>query len=142
MEKYVKELKEHDLKITSQRLDILSFLDENRVHPSADEIYRAIKINSPALSKTTIYNNIDVMVKNNIIKAFRFMDSNELRFDYKTTEHYHFICRKCKNIYDVDISLPYLEKFENYKHKVEEFYGDYRGICENCLKKEKQKNKK
>ena len=42
-EKYVKLLIENSIKITPQRLEILKYLDENRTHPTADQIYTEIK---------------------------------------------------------------------------------------------------
>jgi len=56
VEKYAKMLREKDLKVTSQRLEVLKFLDENRSHPTADGIYRALRKRNPSLSKTTVYN--------------------------------------------------------------------------------------
>lgn len=42
-DKYLKLLKENSIKVTPQRLEILKYLDENRMHPTADQIYNGLK---------------------------------------------------------------------------------------------------
>ena len=42
-EKYVDLLKEKSIKITPQRLEILRYLDKNRNHPTAFQIYTDLK---------------------------------------------------------------------------------------------------
>ena len=50
-EKYLKQLKEQNLKVTPQRLEILKYIDEHRIHPTVDEIYQNLKKNNPSLLK-------------------------------------------------------------------------------------------
>ena len=66
---YVKLLKENMIKITPQRLIILKFLDENRIHPTVDEIFSELKEKNPSLSKTTVYNSLEILKKHGIIQA-------------------------------------------------------------------------
>ena len=66
IEKYVNILKNKSIKITSQRLEILKFLDINRNHPTAEQIYLKLKEKNPSLSKTTVYNSLETLNKNNI----------------------------------------------------------------------------
>ena len=136
MEKYVKILKENDLKITSQRLIILKYLDENLSHPTADQIYTDLKTNNPSLSKTTVYNALDILAKHGIIQAITISGS-ELHYDIAHDMHHHFYCKKCGEIIDIEISCPNIEKMSEYGHKVEEIHGYIKGICKKCLKKEK-----
>ena len=79
-EEYVKLLKENSLKITPQRLEILRYLDEHRTHPTVDEIYCALKEKNPSLSKTTVYNSVDVLRDNGIIQSITISGS-EQRYD-------------------------------------------------------------
>jgi Fe2+ or Zn2+ uptake regulation protein len=134
LEKYVKILKENDLKITSQRLIVLRYLDENCIHPTADQIYTDLKTNNPSLSKTTVYNALDALQKHGIIQAITISGS-ELRYDIDHGMHHHFYCKKCGNIVDIEISCPNVEKMSEYGHKVEEIHGYIKGICKECLKK-------
>lgn len=44
------------IKPSLQRIAIVEYLMENRIHPTADDIYHALCIQVPTLSKTTVYN--------------------------------------------------------------------------------------
>jgi Fe2+ or Zn2+ uptake regulation protein len=134
LEKYVKILKDKDIKITSQRLIVLRYLDEHCTHPTTDQIYKDLKTNNPSLSKTTVYNVLETLEKNGIIQAITISGS-ELRYDLAHDMHHHFYCKKCGKIIDIEISCPNIEKMSEYGHKVEEIHGYIKGICKNCLNK-------
>ena len=46
------------IKPSLQRIAIVEYLMENRIHPTADDIYHALCIQVPTLSKTTVYNTM------------------------------------------------------------------------------------
>jgi Fe2+ or Zn2+ uptake regulation protein len=130
----VEVLKKNQLIITPQRLEILKFLDKNRTHPTANEIYSALKKRNPSLSKTTVYNSLDTLIKNDIIHEVMITKS-ESRFDFKIAPHHHFMCKQCGNIIDIEVECPYLDSMCTGKHEIEEIHGYFKGICEKCLKK-------
>ena len=133
-EKYVKVLKENSIKITPQRLEILRYLDENRTHPTADQIYTGLKEKNPSLSKTTVYNSLEILRKRGVIQSLNICDS-ELRYDFRHAMHHHFLCKKCGNIIDINIECPNIGKMLESGHKVEEVQGYFKGICKKCLKR-------
>lgn len=134
MEKYVKILKEKNLKVTPQRLIILKYLGENFTHPTTDKIYSDLKSNNPSLSKTTVYNSLEILEKHGIIQSITISGS-ELRYDIKQGMHHHFLCKKCGKIVDIDIECPNVERLSSYGHKVEEIHGYIKGICKECMKR-------
>ena len=135
MEKYVKILKENNMKITSHRINILKYLDKNCSHPTADQIYVDLKTNNPSLSKTTVYNTLEVLASHQIIKAITISGS-ELHYDIGNDMHHHFFCKKCGKIIDIELSCPNIKKMNEYGHKVEEIHGYIKGICKKCLKED------
>lgn len=134
LEEYVKLLKSKDLKITPQRLEILQYLDKYRNHPTVDEIYCALKKKNPSLSKTTVYNSVEILKKHGIIQSVR-LSSTETRYDYRSDMHHHFICKNCDKIIDIDIACPNISKTLVQGHKVEEVQGYFIGKCKECLQK-------
>lgn len=138
MEKYVKLLKEKNLKITHHRIAILTYLDQHRTHPTADEIYTQLKKTNPSLSKTTVYNSLEMLKKQGIIMSLSICKS-ESRYDFDSDIHHHFFCNQCNRIYDIDYKCPNIEKIHNKiqeeGHKIVETHGYFKGICKNCLKK-------
>jgi Fe2+ or Zn2+ uptake regulation protein len=131
-EKYVKLLKENQIKITPQRLEILRYLDKHRTHPTVDEIYSELKGENPGLSKTTVYNSVDVLKQNGLIQSITISGS-EQRYDFKQGMHHHFLCNKCGRITDIGIECPNLGKMLDRGDKVEEVHGYFKGICKKCL---------
>ncbi len=131
LEKYIKLLKDNGLKVTHQRLAILKYLESNMDHPTVERIYSDLKIDNPSLSKTTVYNTLEVLRENNIIHSLT-ISPTEQRYDMKTTQHHHFMCKKCGILFDLDFSCPHLEKVFK-EHKIEEVHGYFKGICRKCL---------
>jgi len=133
-EKYVRLLKKNQIKITSQRLEILKFLDENRTHPTVEIIYKKLKEKNPALSKTTVYNSVDILKDHGLIQSITISGS-EHRYDFKHNMHHHFLCNKCGEIIDIDVECPNLGRMLECGYEVEEVHGYFKGICVKCMKK-------
>lgn len=135
MEKYVKILKENNLKVTPQRLIVLKYLGEHCTHPTTEDIYSNLKTNNPSLSKTTVYNSLEALKRHGIIQSIT-ISGFELRYDFKEKMHHHFLCKKCGRITDIDVECPNLGKMLECGHDIEEVHGYFKGICKNCVNKE------
>jgi Fur family peroxide stress response transcriptional regulator len=131
MEKY----RDIGLKLTPQRLAILQYLDGNREHPSAEDIYRAVSKKFPTMSFATVYNTLEILrKKGNVLELT--VDPNKKRFDTNTAPHHHLICIKCKRIADImigyELSIP---DDENANFEVIGNHIAFYGICRMCRKK-------
>ena len=136
LDKYLNILKENNLKITPQRIMILKYLDSHRTHPTADEIYISLKKSIPSLSKTTVYNSLDTLKKHGLVQTLSICGS-EHRYDFKHEMHHHFYCKSCGKIIDIDIKCPNIHKILKQGHRIDEVHGYFKGMCKNCIKKEK-----
>ncbi len=136
MEKLKNALIDRGIKPTYQRIKILEYLKKNKNHPTVDMIYAALYKKVPTLSRTTVYNTLDVFNKNGLVHVLTITGS-ELRYDICTEPHHHFLCKECGRIIDMNIKCPYLEKAKNGEHKIEEIHGYFIGVCKDCLAKEK-----
>ena len=134
-EKYVKILKDHSLKVTSPRLEILKYLDHHHTHPNVEEIYSTLKKKHPSLSRTTVYNALEILKKNKIVQVLT-VSGSELRYDIEERLHHHFICTHCSAIFDIAISCPNMDRTIAGGHHVEEVQGYFKGICKKCQMKE------
>ena len=137
---YVQLLKDHHVKITHQRLAILEYLDKHRIHPTAEEIYHALKSTNPALSLTTVYNTVEMLRTEGIIQSFSLC-GNQMRFDFDKTGHCHFICTSCGEIFDMDIDLDLTspDRLPSTPHRIDRVQVVFRGVCDSCLAKEYKK---
>ena len=134
LEKYISLLKKNNIKITHHRLAILKYLDENHNHPTADDIYSKLKGKYPSLSKTTVYNALDILQKYDIVRSLTICGS-EHRYDINEGMHHHFFCNHCGIIIDIDIECPNVQKVGCYGHEIKEVHGYFKGICKKCVKK-------
>lgn len=132
-------LLEHNIKPSMQRIAIMEFLMEHRTHPSVDDIYTALSSAMPTLSKTTVYNTLKLFSEQGAALMLT-IDERNTNFDAETTPHAHFLCRRCGSIYDLDIpeAVKKVEDMELDEHQVSEVHYYYKGICKNCLKKNKE----
>lgn len=122
-----------DIRLTPQRICVYRFLLENRIHPTVDEVYSALKVQNPSLSKTTIYNTVDALTKAGLVRVVR-MDEGEVRLDGYTDEHGHFYCRDCGEVFDytlVGCHMP--DSLSDFQ--VEEFDVRASGLCPDCRRK-------
>jgi len=139
LEKYVKLLKDNNIKVTSPRLEIMRYLDKKHTHPSADKIYSDLKQKNPSLSKTTVYNTLEVLEEHGIIQALTITEK-EFRYDFECgPHHHHFLCETCGKILDIEVSCPHLHSMLEGEHQVDKVHGYFKGICKDCIKKEGKK---
>jgi len=128
-------LKSTGVRITPQRHAILEFLIQSMIHPTADEIYRALEDKFPNMSVATVYNNLRVFRESGLVKQLTYGDSSS-RFDFVTNEHYHIICDSCGKI--VDFHYPGLDEVEQLASHVTGFQvNSHRleiyGSCPTCI---------
>ena len=134
LDHYLKILKENKLKITHQRLAVLQYLDTHHTHPTVEEIYHALKKKTPSLSKTTVYNTLEILNNHHIIHAIS-ITGHERRYDLKKEIHHHFFCRTCGTIQDIDLQCPNIKQIQQLGYEIEEMHGYFKGICPDCQKK-------
>lgn len=122
-------------KLTPQRLAILSYLDGNKDHPSAEDIYNVISKVFPTMSFATVYNTLDSLKKRGGITELT-IDPDKKRFDPNTEPHHHLICVRCRRIVDVhigfDLSLPALHNTEGFD--ITGNHIEFYGVCRECKK--------
>ncbi|WP_369974634.1 peroxide-responsive transcriptional repressor PerR [Paraliobacillus sp. X-1268] len=133
----VDRLKESGVRITPQRHAVLEFLISAEIHPTADDIYKALEGKFPNMSVATVYNNLRVFREIGIVRELTYGDSSS-RFDYNTTKHYHIICDSCGKI--VDFHYPSLDEVESLAEQVTGFDVSHHrmeiyGICSSCKTK-------
>lgn len=119
------------MKNTPQKMEIKKYLKNNKEHPCAYDIYRAVKKKLPTISFATVYNNLKKMIRDNEI--IEIDDGEKKRFDPDTTPHDHFLCIACGNIYDISKVINDV-KYKNFKIISHTTY--VKGLCEKCMNKE------
>lgn len=134
---YVEVLDSKHIRPSIQRVAIYKYFYENRIHPTAENAYEALKSEYPTLSLMTVYNTVHLLVKNNLLKTIEIED-DKTRYDANTTLHAHFKCTKCGQIYDL-LDTQILSEFTETNRSllpvgftVDTFHINFWGKCSDC----------
>ena len=122
--------------MTKYAEDIYGYILETRSHPTAEQIFLALKQKNPKISQATVYNNLNALVK-----AGRLIRLSEAgcpdRYD-NTSRHDHLICSRCGKITDIclrDLTGPIENKLGQ---KILSYDLRIRYICPACREQEKR----
>jgi len=126
-------LKENRYKITKPREWIIEYLDGNKNHPTALEIFDDIRKNDKSISFATVYNTLETLVKAGVVNEIS-VDSQSSRFDPDISDHLHFVCLKCKKVFDIHDD-SFRESIKNVPGKIYNYSVIVKGECEDCLSK-------
>jgi len=119
---------------TPQRRMILHELCQMKTHPTAAELYAAVRLRLPRISLGTVYRNLDVLHEDGLIRKMEFAGA-ETRFDGILDPHDHVRCTECgriEDIYSLNTGLTpeppaELAGFQVTGHRLEFF-----GLCPGC----------
>jgi Fur family peroxide stress response transcriptional regulator len=121
----------NDVHPSFHRLKIMEYLLKNHNHPSVDRIYSDISEEIPTLSKTTVYNTLNLFSEKNIVSVLT-IDENETRYDYNIENHVHFKCSSCDTIYDIDMENSIFNTRDLDGNRIDECHVYLHGECKNC----------
>lgn len=85
---------------TPQRITILEQLRACHDHPTAAEIYAAVRTRLPRISLGTVYRNLDVLHEDGLIHKIEHAGA-DTRYDGHLEPHDHVRCRVCGEMRDV-----------------------------------------
>ena len=85
---------------TVQQRVIAEQLEQLGSHPTADDVYRAVRQQLPSVSKATVYRTLNKLVAVGEATCVVAGTGAE-RFDYRTDKHSHVMCIKCGKVEDV-----------------------------------------
>ncbi len=126
------------VKYSSQREAILRFLKTRKDHPTADVVFQHIRKDIPNISLATVYRNLNQLAAAGIILRLT-TDGKTDRFDATVEPHFHFCCRGCNAVKDIDME-PVPELMEKAtiasNFKIEEATVLFSGLCDQCLEAE------
>jgi Fur family peroxide stress response transcriptional regulator len=135
LDQMLSKLKDHDFRITPQRLAVLKVLAASEGHPSVERIYETVRIQFPTTSIATIYKTVALLKQENEVLEISFPDGSNRYDGNKPYPHPHLICTRCGKIIDPDLSsLENLSEevtketgFQIHTHRV-----DFFGLCREC----------
>ena len=132
MNDYTNILREHNLKVTPQRLAIAHALDV-RGHMSLDELYGVMLEKFSSISLATIYKNIHIMLENAFIQEVKLPQAKSV-YELTKASHAHLSCEKCGAVEDIalDVSALVNKAMQESSYKIQEANLVLSGFCRNC----------
>jgi Fur family peroxide stress response transcriptional regulator len=124
----------HHLKITPQRVAIYKELLKLDTHPTADAVYKMVKIEFPNISFDTVNRTLLTLADIGIVDIVEIFGGAK-RFDPKVTTHHHLHCIRCGKVFDF-----YSRSYDNLKvpKEVDEQFQVLskrvvlKGVCKAC----------
>jgi Fur family peroxide stress response transcriptional regulator len=135
LDQMLSKLKDHDFRITPQRLAVLKVLAASDGHPSVERIYESVRAQFPTTSLATIYKTVALLKQENEVLEISFPDGSNRYDGNKPFPHPHLICTRCKKIIDPDLSsLEDLAKevTEETGFRITNHRLDFFGLCREC----------
>ncbi len=100
--------------LTSQRRAVLDALRDCKGHPSAEEVYLAVKKRNPRVALGTVYQALSVLEEIGLIEAKRWSET-PVRYDLNIEPHHDIRCAKCGAVAEI----PGVE-FEDFVARLQE----------------------
>ena len=122
-------------RMTAQKSFIFGYLKSVKTHPSAEVVYSEVKKKLPNISQGTVYRVLNNFKKKGEILAIDTKDN--VHFDADISDHAHFICEDCGNVFDVMDECAGCQILRNRKVKVgliSSYKINFYGVCKNCKK--------
>jgi Fe2+ or Zn2+ uptake regulation protein len=86
---------------TPQRELVYDYLASVRHHPTAEDVYRAVKRRRPRVSLATVYNALEAFVRIGLASKLTYGDA-AARYDVRTDAHSHARCLGCDRVVDLE----------------------------------------
>lgn len=121
-------------RFTEQRGAVHRFLSGTGTHPTAEEVFRGVRGELPAISLATVYKNLETLVACGMATKLTYSDGSS-RYDGRTDPHHHARCERCGTVRDVPGNLPaeVMAELESCRDfRVTGYRLELTGVCSAC----------
>jgi Fur family transcriptional regulator, peroxide stress response regulator len=88
-------------RFTRQRSAVFDYLRAVDCHPTAEEVYLAVREKIPNISLATVYKALEALVDSGLASKLMYADG-AARYDHRCDCHYHLHCTKTGQVRDLD----------------------------------------
>lgn len=128
-------LREHGLRATAPRVEVLAALEDLGGHRSADEVRDRLAARGRAeLPRSSVYNVLASLAEAGLAMTADAGPGATL-YEAGREWHHHFVCRSCHRVFDVECLVgarPCLTPGTDVG-EVDEAQVIFRGVCTECM---------
>lgn len=126
------------MKYSRQKDEILELMRSGKLdHPSAAEVFMAMKDILPNIGIATVYRNLNTLSDLGMLRRLNFAGEAD-RYDFNLSKHHHAICLGCGRVFDFE-----MERDNSIEHILGEKIGfsatsvsySVSGFCKKCSQK-------
>lgn len=135
-------IRDLNLKVTTQRLEILEVVRNGPSHFTAQDVFESVAVRSPEIGFATVYRFLRTLSEHQYVTEIR-MGGMPARYEWAGKKHHdHLTCVNCAKI--VEFENPEIERLQE---KVAKQFGfaltdhvlELYGVCPECAAKESDK---
>ena len=121
---------------SKQRDRILELLQSDRIHASAQWMYKQLHPEFPHLSLGNVYRNLNILVEHGRVNRVSLGNSSDV-YEAVRSPHVHFVCDRCGTVFDIDIpdsirKQVYEYVAEHEGHLITSRSFELHGVCREC----------
>jgi Fur family transcriptional regulator, peroxide stress response regulator len=134
MDRFFAAHRESGLPVTSQRRAVFEAIQDRTDHPTAEQLYRAVRDQLPQVSRMTVHRILAAFVSLDLV-ARTCHPGSAARFDPKVHQHHHLVCMKCGRIIDIEDSRLNRIRWPAVKageFQIQDYNIYFRGRCGRC----------
>ena len=96
----IEKLREHGIGPSAQRVAVAEHVLDTDAHPSADEVFAAVKRGFPMISRATVYNTLNLFVKKGLLRELVLAEGRVV-YDPLIEPHHHLVDDESGTIKDI-----------------------------------------
>lgn len=108
------------------------------IHATAEQIYEDVAAAFPSISKATVYRNLSQMAETGELINIGSL-YGAVHYDHNCRRHDHFICDKCRQVFDMSGTPPnLLDRITGMDgFKITGYSLTFNGVCGDCRQDER-----
>jgi Fe2+ or Zn2+ uptake regulation protein len=125
-------------RVTRQRRAVYESLIDSDRHPTAEQVFAAVKDREPRISLATVYKSLDSLVAAGLVQ--KYITEGSARYEARCDEHYHAHCELCGFVIDIN-PRPEVQRLlvevAPDGFRAERTLIELRGVCHECAERKR-----
>ena len=144
MDRFFAAHRQAGLPVTTQRRAVFEAILHRTDHPTAEQLYQAVRDALPKISLMTVHRILGTFVSLSLV-AKTCHPGSSARFDPKLHQHHHLVCLGCGRIIDVEDPrlnhIPWPD-VARQGFQIEDYRVHFRGRCARCCQKPRTRRRR